>query len=182
VYYLMGAARYQAKDVAGAIQNMRQALAIPSYLTPWDAHLYLGGILLDQGKVDDAITEIRKAIDVQPEFGEAHNALGYALLLKQRNEEAVEALSRAVRFAPTLVAAHRNLGLAYVQMGKKEDARASFRKVVELAPPESSMVAEARKQLDDLGGDGASPAGAAPPKPAAAPPAGPSGVASPGNK
>ena len=176
ISYLIGVVRYEMKDVAGAIEFLRKALAQPAYLSPQDAHLYLGGILLDQAKVDDALTEFRKALDVEPEFGQAHNALGWALLLKQRPEEAIEALSKAVRFTPTLVAAHRNLGVAYLQVGKKEDARASFGKVVELAPADSPMAAEARKVLADLGGDGAAPAtpAAAAPGPGV-PPGGPPG-------
>ena len=176
-YYLIGVVRYQMKDVAGAIEFLRKALAQPTYLSPQDSHLYLGGIYVDQGKVDDALTEFRKAVDVEPEFGSAHNALGYALLLKRRPEEAIEEFSRAIRFAPTLIAAHRNLAIAYLQVGKKEEARASFKKVVEMAPADSPLGGEARKALADLGGEGApprageTPASALPAAPAAAVPA-----------
>lgn len=162
IYYLMGVVRYEMKDAAGAIELLRKALVQPTYLTPHDAHLYLGGIFLDQGKADDALTEFRKAVDVQPELGEAHNAVGYALLLKGRPEEAVEVLARAVRFAPTLVAAYRNLGVAYRQAGKRDEARVAFRRVVELAPPESPLAAEAKKALTEMGDAPPAPAGATP--------------------
>ena len=35
--------------------------------------------LLDQGNTDEAITELREAIRLAPEFAEAHHDLGYAL-------------------------------------------------------------------------------------------------------
>ena len=182
IYYLMGVVRYEMRDAAGAIELLRKALVQPTYLTPHDAHLYLGGILLDQGKVDDALVEFRKAVDVQPELGEAHNAVGYALLLRGRPEEAVEALARAVRFAPTLVAAYRNLGMAYRLAGKRDEARVTFRRVVELAPPESPLAAEARKALAELGDAPPAPAGATPGgAPSGAPAAaGPAPPATPG--
>jgi Tfp pilus assembly protein PilF len=162
-YYLIGVVRYQMKDAPGAIEFLRKALAQPAYLSPQDAHLYLGGIFLDQGKLDDALIEFRKAIDVEPEFGLAYNAMGYTLLLKQRPVEAIESLNRAIRFAPALVAAYQNLAKAYLVVGKKDEARVNFKKVVEMAPAEAPMAAEARKALADLGGEAAAPAPAAPP-------------------
>lgn len=171
-YYLLGVVRHMKRDVPGAIEMLRTALAQPTYLNPEHAHMYLGGIYLDQGRVDQALEEFRKAVDVQPELGEAQNALGYALLLKERPREAIQALSRAVRLTPTLVAAHRNLGLAYFQTGKREEAGASFRKVLDLAPPESPLAVEAKKLLADLGG-GTAPPGAAGTGPVSGSPAAP---------
>ena len=168
-YYLIGVVRYQMKDVPGAIEFLRKALAQPAYLRPQDAHLYLGGILLDQGKMDEALIEFRKAVDVEPEFGPAYNAMGYVLLQQQRPQEAIESLSRAVRFTPTLIAAYQNLGKAYLLVGKKDEARFNFKKVVELAPPDAPMAAEARKALADLGGEAAAPAPGAPPAGPSAP-------------
>jgi Tfp pilus assembly protein PilF len=162
-YYLIGVVRYQMKDAPGAVEFLRKALAQPAYLSPQDAHLYLGGILLDQGKVDEALVEFRKAVDVEPEFGLAYNAMGFALLQKQRPDEAIESLTRAVRFSPTLVAAYQNLGRAYLLVGKKDEARVNFKKVVEMAPANAPMAAEARKALADLGGEAAAPAPGAPP-------------------
>jgi len=61
--------------------DARQALE--TYLTRYPrsawAHLMLGKALAEEGKEDDAAIEYRRALSLEPDYGEAHRALGLHL-------------------------------------------------------------------------------------------------------
>ncbi len=59
------------------------------------AHSNLGGALREHGKLDDAITEYRKAIRLRPDFAEGHINLGLALRDQGTFAEAVVELHKA---------------------------------------------------------------------------------------
>ena len=67
------------------------------------------------GRLDDAIAECHKAIEVDPAFGNPYNDIGAYLLQKGEPDEAIPWLERALR-APRYASyhfAHMNLGRAY---------------------------------------------------------------------
>jgi Tfp pilus assembly protein PilF len=62
-----------------------------------EAHTFLAWTYSFQGRLDDAIRECRKAIEVDPEFGNAYNDLGAYLIEQGKPGEAVPWLERALR-------------------------------------------------------------------------------------
>jgi len=62
-----------------------------------EAHTFLGWTYSFQGKYDEAITECRKAISLDPDFGNPYNDIGAYLIEKGRLEEAIPWLEKATR-------------------------------------------------------------------------------------
>ncbi|HLK31540.1 MAG TPA: tetratricopeptide repeat protein, partial [Terriglobales bacterium] len=59
------------------------------------AHLALGEILLYQGKVDDAVSELRQATELAPNDPAAHGTLAKALKAKGLDSEAQQEMQKA---------------------------------------------------------------------------------------
>src|ERR1700735_4063424 len=54
-----------------------------------EAHTFLGWTYHFQGKVDEAIAECKRAIEVDPEFGNPYNDIGSYLIALGRFDEAI---------------------------------------------------------------------------------------------
>ncbi len=70
----------------------------------------LGMDSLIEGKLEKAIAEFRKAVELKPDFAEAHNNLGQAYLRKRLYPEALASFRRALEIRPDLPQAQTNLG------------------------------------------------------------------------
>jgi len=71
--------------------------------------------LLDQGRVDDAVTMLQNEIHSDPENGGAYNLLCRAYLLIDRWDPAIDACKRAVKIEPKNSEYHLWLGRSYGQ-------------------------------------------------------------------
>ena len=67
---------------------------------------------LDQGKVEEAIAEIRAAIRLDPQLSEAYYNLGNALHADGNLDEAISEYRAAIRCDRDFAGAHHNLGAA----------------------------------------------------------------------
>ena len=84
-----------------------------------EAHTFLGWTYHFQGKVQDAIDECKRAIEVDPDFGNPYNDIGAYLISLKRYDEAVSWLERATK-APRYDPRHYpyfNLGRVYFAKG-----------------------------------------------------------------
>jgi serine/threonine-protein kinase len=119
------------------------------------AHYNLGTALRDQGKLDEAVAELREAIRLQPDFAPAHSNLGTALRAQGKVAEAVAEHREAIRLQPDYAIAHANLGLALQLQGDLDGALAELRAARDRAGPEPErrlpgigrMVAAAERKL-----------------------------------
>jgi Tfp pilus assembly protein PilF len=62
-----------------------------------EAHTFLAWTYSFQGRLDDAIRECQRAIEVDPEFGNAYNDIGAYLIGQGKHDEAIPWLERALR-------------------------------------------------------------------------------------
>ncbi|MCB2115749.1 MAG: sulfotransferase [Rhodobacteraceae bacterium] len=67
------------------------------------------------GKVDGAIANYRKAIQIDPDYAEAHDKLGRVYMDQNRIEDAIASFRKAVVTAPYMVSALVNLGICYAR-------------------------------------------------------------------
>ncbi len=74
------------------------------------AHNNLAESLVRMGRLDDAIAQARRSIELSPGFAIAHNNLGWALALEDRVDEALLEFAKAATLNPNLPEAHNNLG------------------------------------------------------------------------
>lgn len=101
-----------------------------------EAHTFLGWTYSFMGRIDDAIAECHKAIEVDPTFGNPYNDIGAYLLQKGEVDEAIPWFERALE-APRYESycyPHMNLGRAYETRREWYRARDEYRKALEARP------------------------------------------------
>jgi len=84
------------------------------------------------GRIDEAIAECLKAIDVDPTFGNPYNDIGSYLMMKGQIDEAIPWLERALQ-APRYQSycyPHMNLGRAYESKRDWLRAKDEYRKAL----------------------------------------------------
>src|ERR1700682_4538415 len=116
-----------------------------------EAHTFLGWTFHFQGKLEEAIEQCKKAIEIDPEFGNPYNDIGAYLIELHRYDEAVSWLERALdakryesRHFP-----HFNLGLAYLAKGIYVRPKTSFEPALRIEP-RYRLAQEALAQLRRL--------------------------------
>lgn len=99
-----------------------------------EAHTFLGWTYSFMDRLDDAIEECKKAIAVDPEFGNPWNDIGAYLLERGEPEKAIPYLDHALkaRRYDSYHFAHMNLGRAYLMLNRFEDAKQAFKRALEV--------------------------------------------------
>jgi len=113
-----------------------------------EAHTFLGWTYHFQGKLEDAIAECRRAIEIDPDFGNPYNDIG-AYMIEQGNfDQAIPWLQQAIeakRYEPRHFP-HYNLGCAYLGKEMYSQAMRCFQEALEIEP----RYALARQALESL--------------------------------
>jgi tetratricopeptide (TPR) repeat protein len=94
------------------------------------AHFKLGNVLQQKGRVNDAILQYQKAVQLAPNYAQACNNLGGALLQEGRVDEAIPPLQKALLLNPGYGRAHNNLGNALLKKGDVAGALAQFQQAL----------------------------------------------------
>jgi len=105
--------------------------SIEAYPTA-EAHTFLGWTYSWMGRIDDAIAECQKAIEVDPTFGNPYNDIGSYLIMKGQIDEAIPWLERALQ-APRYESycyPHMNLGRVYETKRDWLRAKEEYRKAL----------------------------------------------------
>jgi len=101
-----------------------------------EAHTFLGWTYHFQGKIDEAIDECKKAIGIDPSYGNPYNDIGAYLIERGEYDQAIPWLEQAI-------AAERyecyyypwyNLGRVYVAKETYSKARQCFLKSLDIEP------------------------------------------------
>ena len=132
-------------DYDHAVELYKTSLAIHPTA---EAHTFLGWTYHFQGKVQDAIAECKRAIEVDPDFGNPYNDIGAYLISLGRQDEAIPWLERAIqapRYEPRHYP-HFNLGRAYYAKGMYNRAREYFQQALHIEPD----YAPARKAIENI--------------------------------
>jgi tetratricopeptide (TPR) repeat protein len=98
------------------------------------AHDNLGIALAERGRIDQAIAEFRKALEITPDYAEGHDDLGVALAGCGRIYEAIGQYQRALKIKPDYAEALNNLGNALVGRGQIDEAIALYQKALKIKP------------------------------------------------
>jgi len=97
-------------------------------------YLGLGLIYNTKGMYDEAISEFRKVIDIDPNCAEAHNGLGIVYNNKNMFDEAISEFKRAIDINPDFAEAYDNLAAAYNNKGMYDKAISELKKAIEIDP------------------------------------------------
>ena len=148
--WMKGQEHHLRGDFNRAIELYTKSLGL--YPTA-EAYTFRGWAYSFQGRVDEAIEECKKAIAVDPTFGNPYNDIGSYLVKKGELDEAIEWLEKA-KTAPRYEPRHfpyMNLGRIYAQKGMVLRAIQEFEAALEIHPEEAtclSALAELRGALN----------------------------------
>lgn len=120
-------------DYDRAVSLYRASLALHPTA---EAYTFLGWTYHFQGKTEDAIAECRRAIAVDPDFGNPYNDIGSYLIELNRHDEAIPWLEQAMharRYEPRHFP-YFNLGRVYLAKGMINRARELFQKSLDIEP------------------------------------------------
>jgi tetratricopeptide (TPR) repeat protein len=89
-----------------------------------------GNALVDEGKLDRAITAFRRALRLDDSLAEVHNDLGAAYFQKRWYAEAEACFRKAIERDPRHGVAHANLGAALRALGRIGDSRRAYQRAL----------------------------------------------------
>ncbi|TMA05635.1 MAG: tetratricopeptide repeat protein, partial [Methanobacteriota archaeon] len=122
---------------AGELERAADAYERSIRLAPsGEAHTFHAWTFSFMGRYDDAIEECKRAIAVDPSFGNPYNDIGAYLIELNRLDEAIPWLEQAIS-APRYCCyfyAHTNLARVYLQKGMREKARKSLLAALRVNP------------------------------------------------
>ena len=117
------------KELEEAVELYKRSIEV---FPTAEAYTFLGWTYSWMGRIDDAIAECYKAIEVDPTFGNPYNDIGSYLMMKGHVDEAIPWLERALQ-APRYESycyPHMNLGRAYESKRDWLRAKDEYRKAL----------------------------------------------------
>ena len=125
--------RQMEGEMEDAVRLYRESIAC--YPTA-EAHTFLGWTYSFQGSYDEAIEECKKAIAVDPDFGNPYNDIGAYLINLGKPDEAIPWLEKAIgaKRYEAYHYPHCNLGRVYLAKGMLKKALEEFQKELAIEP------------------------------------------------
>jgi DNA-binding winged helix-turn-helix (wHTH) protein/TolB-like protein/Flp pilus assembly protein TadD len=126
-------------DWSGAEAEYRRAIELnPNYATAYQwASLNLAAV----GRLDEAISQMRRAEELDPLSPIINSNMEWVLYLARRNDDGIAHCGKTLEIDPSFFATHKYLGLLYVQKGMYEQAIAEYLKAKDLSPDDYHIVA-----------------------------------------
>lgn len=139
LFHERGLIRHAQGRTQDAIDWMRKAASQPE---SHKAYANLGLLLLRQGRVAEALAQVRQAVEHQPHSAHNQRSLGIVALEAGEMDEACDAFFAARRLEPYNGANHFNVGLCEWTRGRPEAAGTAFDEAIELSPGLSPRIEE----------------------------------------
>lgn len=121
---------YAAKeDFLTCAEYMEKSLELkPDYR----GFVTLGATYQNLKNYDEAESNFKKAIELNPKKGEAFASLGILFLEEEKIDLAIENLEKGALLAPKIAVIHANLAVSYAKAGRIQDAQNSLNRAEEL--------------------------------------------------
>ena len=136
-YDLLGLAQKERHEWDAALASYSEALSFSPPRQPEFAalvHNNIAYVLVQQGKLPDAIAHYRRAIAIRPELPESHLDLGATLVMAGKAADAVPHYQEAIRLKPGMAPAYNGLGAALALQGQRREAIPQYREALQLDP------------------------------------------------
>ncbi|GAB4304931.1 MAG: hypothetical protein Fur0025_46890 [Oscillatoriaceae cyanobacterium] len=117
---------------AAAALSWYQALTLEPQAGTAEQYLTVGNAVFQQGKVDEALSCYRRAIELNPNLSQAYHNVGEVLSVIQEWDEAIDAYRQSIEVKPDNAGSHYGLAKALGQLERWEDAVVAYRQVIEL--------------------------------------------------
>jgi Tfp pilus assembly protein PilF len=118
------------------------------------AHSFLGGILTEQEKLQEASEHLTRAIQLDPNNGIAHYNLGNIQMREERYDEAIQSWKRAVALDPTNARAFNNIAVIQRNHGRLAEAAEAMKGAVAADPNDAEVHLNFGDILTQLGRKG----------------------------
>ncbi|HUY27830.1 MAG TPA: tetratricopeptide repeat protein [Candidatus Binataceae bacterium] len=139
-----GLQHHMLRDLDGAIRLYSKSIEI---FPTAEAYTFRGWAFQAMGRLDDAIAECKRAIAVDPSFGNPYNDIGAYLMAKGDLDEAIGWLEQAMlapRYEPRHFP-HMNLGRVYEAKGMITRAITEFEHALRLEPNDPACTATLKR-------------------------------------
>ena len=103
------------------------------------------------GYVDDAISECRTALQLNPESSEYHRVYSYFLSIQGQDDNALNEACKAVELAPDDAEAYYTLGFRLQELNQFDEAVSAYRQAIQLNPDKAIYHYYLGSVLNDLG-------------------------------
>ena len=110
-----------------------------------------GRMFLQEGRINEAISELSTAVSLDPKLTEAHNLLGVAFAQKGMQDRAKESYERAIKAEPQDAQTLNNLGFSLYQSGNYRAAVDRLKRASKLAPYDERILNNLALALCRLG-------------------------------
>ncbi len=107
---------------------------VPSHNQLLEKHYNLGVVNMEKGAFDEAIKELKLAIESEPLDYLSHFALANAYYSENKIELAIKEYKITLLMKPNFVDGHFNLGHLYQSSGKLAEAEKEYKEVLNLSP------------------------------------------------
>jgi Flp pilus assembly protein TadD len=95
------------------------------------------GCAHQEGRSEEAVTLIRRSLELEPDRADWHSNLGIVLRDRLELDEAIAACRRAIALDPDHANAHNNLGVLLRAQGRVVEAEAAYRAAIRVSPEHS---------------------------------------------
>jgi tetratricopeptide (TPR) repeat protein len=103
-------------------------------LTEAGRHLERGRALITRGLLEEAITELDRAIELEPDNVEIYATRGFAYIALGQIQRGIADYDRAIELESDNPILYNDRGFAYAELGRYEQAVADYDKAIELDP------------------------------------------------
>lgn len=103
-----------------------------SNVTEAKKHFQLGKMFLQEGQLEKAVEEYKRALVYAPQFPDVHFHLGVAYEYKGAYQEAALQFQKAISLHETYAEAHLHLGVVYFRQRQYERAKKKLHEVLEM--------------------------------------------------
>ncbi len=121
------------------LANWRDTATLSRYmltLTPDVAsiHNMLGVALKSQGRTDEALRHLHRAVELNPNYAEPYYNLGNTMKAQGKLDQAIACYQQALQLRPDFAQAHYNLANALFSQGKLDEAISHYQQALQINP------------------------------------------------
>ncbi|MDO8629079.1 MAG: tetratricopeptide repeat protein [Phycisphaerales bacterium] len=129
---LMGYPKYRTRTAPGGTSRETPNQPPPQILP--ETYYAAGRVFEQQGAMDKAIEQYRKAVLLNHNYAAAYQRLGLVLSITDRHDEALEAFTKAVELKPESAVIRNNLGFELLYQERWAEAERHLREAVRINP------------------------------------------------